>query len=232
VTLHNTIITGSAVIGILLVGWLILTVVKRRLPEKAADIVSQLTPAVALSVIVIGVLIILDPDQAEIIAEAAVRYVPNLLTAVLVVILARAAGKIVGVFIEAALRSASPVLAARARMVLTGVILAVGVIIALDQLGVSTDIIMLLVAALAFGVALAGGLAVGLGALPVARQVAAGRHVQDRYDVGQRLRVGAVEGTLVSIGLSTSRLSGPDGVVHAVPNETFLTTSVAVLPED
>ena len=230
-TLENTIITGSAVVGILLVGWLILAVLKRRLPENAADIVSQLTPAVALSVVVIGVLIILDPDQAQVIADAAVRYVPNLLTAVLVMILARAAGKIVGVFIEAALRSASPVLASRARMLVSGIILAVGVIIALDQLGVSTDIIMLLVAAMAFGVALAGGLAVGLGALPVARQVAAGRHVQNRYEIGQRLRVGAVEGTLTSIGMSTSRLSGDDGVVHAVPNETFLSTSVTVLSE-
>ena len=56
--------------------------------------------------------------------------------------------------------------------------LGIGVIIALDQLGVSANIILLLVAALA---ALAGGLAVVLGSLGMSRQVAAGRSVHAIY---------------------------------------------------
>ena len=65
-TLHNTIITGSTVVGILLVGWLILAVLNRRLPKSAADVVSQLAPAVALSVVVIGVAA--APNLADVVA--------------------------------------------------------------------------------------------------------------------------------------------------------------------
>ena len=71
-----------------------------------------------------------------------------------------------------------PVLASRVRLGISSVMLGIGVIIAIDQLGVSTNTSLLLVAALA---ALAGGLAVGLGSLGMSRQVAAGRSVHAIY---------------------------------------------------
>ena len=111
-------------------------------------------------------------------------------------------------------------------------IFGVGVIIALDQLGVSTDIILLLVAALAFGAALAGGLAAGLGSLPLARQVAAGRHVQDQHRVGQVVQVAGYEGRITAIGLSTTRLLTGEGMIVELPNESFLSASVTVIRDE
>lgn len=230
-TLENTIVTAATVLGVLAVGWLIMRIARKRLPQNLSDVIGQLAPAVAVSLVVVGVLIILDPDQAKILQDGVRRYVPSALTAILVIILARAAGRIVGVFVEAALRAVSPVMASRARLIVSSLILGVGVIIALDQLGISTDIILLLVAAIAFGTALAGGLAVGLGSLPVARQVAAGRHVSDRYRVGQRLAVAGYVGRLTAIGLLTSRLVTDEGIIVEVPNESFLSASVSVLEE-
>ena len=105
----------------------------------------------------------------------------------------------------------------------------VGIIIALQQIGISTDIILLLVGALAFGTALAGGLAIGLGAVPVARQVAAGRHIQNRYEEGQMVRVGMVEGRITDIGMASTRIEAMDGGTVAVPNDQFLEEPVTIL---
>jgi small-conductance mechanosensitive channel len=150
--------------------------------------------------------------------------------AIIVVMIARALGRILGALAETALRRMSPVLAARSRLILSTAVLGIGVIIALQQIGISTDIILILVAALAFGTALGTALAFGLGSVPVARQVAAGRHVANRYQPGDRVRVGTVEGTIESIGLATTRVIVPGAAASDVPNEEFLHGAVAVTP--
>jgi small-conductance mechanosensitive channel len=228
-TLENTLVTAGVALGVLVVGWLVLAVARRRISDRWGEVIRQVAPALALSVVVVAVLIILDPDRAEVLGDAVMRYVPNVLVAVLVVLVARAAGRVIGLFAEAALRQVSASIAQRARIGIAGTILGIGIIIALDQLGVSTDIIMLLVAAIAFGIALAIGLGFGLGSLPVARQVAAGRHVQERFELGQRLQVGGYVGTLQTTGLASSRIETDDGIVVELPNEAFLSGAVTVL---
>ncbi|MDX1691236.1 MAG: mechanosensitive ion channel [Acidimicrobiia bacterium] len=228
-TLENTLVTAGTALGVLVIGWVVLAVVRRRVPDRWGQVITQVAPALALSVVVVAVLIILDPDRAEVLGDAVLRYTPNVLVAVLVVLVARAAGRVLGVFADAALREVSAPIAGRVRLGIAGVVLGIGAIIALDQLGVSTDIIMLLVAALAFAAALALGLGIGLGSLPVARQVAAGRHVSEHFSVGDRIEVDGVRGTMRSLGLATSRLEREDGTMVDVPNERFLGGAVTIL---
>ncbi len=203
---------------------------RRRLPQEVAQLIRQLVPVVILAAAVVAALVVLDPDQVDVLLQSTLRYIPRAMVALIVVILARALGRILGVFTEAAFRRVSPLVAGRARMAVSSVILLVGVIIALQQLGVSTDILFLLIGALAGALALAVGLSVGLGSLPVARQLAAGRHVQDRLAAGQRVKVGGAEGTVVSIGLATTVLEAADGASIEVPNEVFLQGPVTILP--
>jgi small conductance mechanosensitive channel len=155
--------------------------------------------------------------------------VPVLLVAVIVVILARALGRILGLFVETALRGMSPVIASRGRIGVSSLIFGIGVIIALQQLGISADIILILVAAVAFGTALALALAVGLGAVPLARQVAAGRHVKDAFEPGQMVRVGDVDGRISAIGLASTQIEAMDGGAVEVPNDEFLAGTVQIL---
>ena len=170
-TTIGTAITVAVVIGIALIAKKVLT---KRAPEQLRELINQLVPVVILTAVVVGILVILDPDQTDKLLDATINFVPKALVAVLVIILTRSGGKIIGLFIESAMRRISPILARRVSLAISQCLLGIGVIIALDQLGVSTDIILLLVAALAFGAALAGGLAVGLGSLAISRQVAAG----------------------------------------------------------
>lgn len=230
-SLETTITTAITVGAVIVIALAVKIILGRRLQGQLRDLVNQLIPVVILTAIIMGILVILDPDQANRLLDGTVSFVPKAVVALLIVILARTGGQIVGLFLETAMRRISPLLASRVKMAATAAILGVGVIIAMDQLGVSTDIILILVAALAFGSALAGGLAVGLGSLAISRQVAAGRYVQDRFRPGQLLSIDGVEGRLLSVGLSATHLEGEGGSVFEVPNERFLQGPVKVLPD-
>lgn len=221
-TATEALTTLAVVVGALAVLWVVWRLVKRRLPERLADVVSQLIPVTVLIILLVTGLLILDPDQGDRLLESTLAYLPQAFVAVVVVIVARALGRIVGVITETALQRISPVVAARSKLAASSVILGVGVIIALQQLGISTDIVLLLVAGLVFGTALAVALLVGLGGLPLAKQVAAGRHVQERYEVGQVIRVLDHEGRITAIGLSTTRIEAMDGGVVDLPNRVLL----------
>jgi len=229
--IETTIGTLVTVTIIIVVTVIVGKVLAKRVPEQFRELINQLVPVVILTTAVVGILVILDPDQTDKLLQATISFVPKALVAVLVIILTRSGGKIIGLFIETAMRRVSPVLASRVSLAVSSVLLGIGVIIALDQLGVSTDIILLLVAALAFGAALAGGLAVGLGSLAISRQVAAGRYVQERFKAGQLLSIDGVQGRLLSVGLSATHLEAEGGAVYEVPNERFLQGPVKVLAD-
>jgi len=226
--LERRLVALAVVAGLMLVIWLIGRFVASKSGGRLSELVKQLIPVLIAAVGVIGVLVIIDPDQAEQLSESVMSSVPKVMIAVIVVIVARALGRIVGLFTETALRPISAGMAGRARLIVSSVILGVGVIIALQQVGVSTDIILILVAAFAFGGALALALGAGLGSVPLARQVAAGRHVSRRYNAGEKIRVGDAEGSIAEIGLASTRLQVADGRFVDVPNLEFIDSTIEV----
>ncbi len=226
--LMSRLITAGAVIAVAVLVWVAGRFLKRKLPEQWGNLVGQLVPVLVTAVVVVGALVVIDPAQADQLLQSVIQSVPKVMIAVVVVIIARALGRIVGLFAEAGLRPVSAVLAGRARLLVSGLITGVGLVIAMQQLGVSADIILILVAALAFGTAVAAALGIGLGSVPLARQVAAGRHVAGRYSPGERVQVGDVTGTLVEIGLVSSRIEVADGRAVDVPNADFIEATIAV----
>lgn len=226
--LERRLIALAVVLGVIAVTWVIGRMASRHFEGRLSELIGQLVPVLMAAVAVIGLLVIVDPEQADTLSSSVIGSVPKVMIAVIVVIVARALGRIVGLFAETALRPVSAGLAGRARLILSSVILGVGVIIALQQVGISTDIILILVAAFAFGGALALALGAGLGSVPLARQVAAGRHVANRYSPGSRVRVGDAEGPIAEIGLASTRIKVGDGRYVDVPNLEFIAGAIEV----
>ncbi|MCP4967809.1 MAG: mechanosensitive ion channel [bacterium] len=226
--LERRLIALAVVAGIMLATWVLGRLAARRLSGRFSELVGQLVPVLLTAVAVIGALVIIDPEQADQLVDSVIESVPKVMIAAIVVIVARALGRIVGLFAETALRPVSVSLAGRARLILSSMILGVGVIIALQQIGISTDIILILVAALAFGGALALALGAGLGSVPLAKQVAAGRHVANRYTPGARVRVGDAEGPIAEIGLASTRIQVGDRRFVDIPNVEFIAGAVEV----
>jgi small-conductance mechanosensitive channel len=226
--MNERVVTAIVIVGIVIVVWIIGRILRAKLPERWGGLAGQLIPVIMLAVVAVGALILIDPDQAEQLSDSLFDAVPTVLFAVIILIVANALGRIVGEIIEMAVGGISATMAGRARLLASSVIFGIGVVIALQRVGVSTDIILVLVAALAFGTSLAAALGVGLGSVPLAKHVAAGRHVQRRYHPGDQVRVGDASGVVVEVGLSTTRIQVSEGRFIDIPNAEFLAGAVVV----
>jgi small-conductance mechanosensitive channel len=103
-------------------------------------------------------------------------------------------------------------------------------ILALDELGVQTTIlttiIIVTVAAVAFGLALA----FGLGNRQLAHGIMAGFHAREEFSPGQTLTVGDHTGQLVRIGATKALLETSEGQV-SIPNVALLDEVVRLRPD-
>lgn len=168
----------------------------------------------------------LEPLPAEILS-----YLPNVLVAGLILIGGQALSVVLGSTANAALGraggSSAGVVAVAVRVAtMTG-----AVILALGQLGVDTSILMILVGALAFSVGLALALLVALGGRSVAGEIAAGRVIRQRYELGDELRSTDAEGTMRAFHPAIVELETSDGGTVYVPNTIVLGSIVTVRRE-
>jgi small-conductance mechanosensitive channel len=105
--------------------------------------------------------------------------------------------------------------------------LAIFALMAAAQIGVSTDILVLVIAILLAAAAGTFALAFGLGGREVARAVNAGRFVRGAFQVGQTISVGEIRGKIVAIEPEATVIGTGDGLVR-VPNNMLLESMVTI----
>jgi len=188
--------------------------------------------SLGLLFVVIAVVLVLS-SRNEVIRNdlvlGVVSFMPRLVVGVTLFIVAFVLSRLVGVVVAEGLRNRSVVLATRVKGVASAGILLIGALLALKQMGIETDVVVLILGALLAAGAIATGLAVGLGSLPLARQIAAGRHVEDRFTTGQLIRIGEVEGRIQRVHLASVSVVAEDGTTWEVPHERFVDDAVLIL---
>ena len=171
---------------------------------------------------------ILAPGALEPLAARALAYLPNVLIAILMIIVGRAAATLAGTLLGAGLARATGRTRREMVMVLRAVIMVVVVLLALGQLGVNTELLTLAFAAVLLCLASAMALLIGLGGRHVAREVAAGRYLRRILNEGDHVRSGEVEGTVVALHAATTEMdSATPGTTH-VPNTLMLQGPITV----
>lgn len=158
------------------------------------------------------------------------RYLPKVLAAALIAF----AGFVLG----SAARSAVAAAAARAQVAYASVlgqlvrvlVLTVAIVIALDQAGVDSTLLILITAITLGSVVGGAALAFGLGAGPAVRNILASHYLSKFYRVGQRIRIGDVEGRILEIRATNVLLDSSDGQI-TVPAKAFSETSTILLHE-
>jgi small-conductance mechanosensitive channel len=115
--------------------------------------------------------------------------------------------------------------------VVQAAVFAVFLVTALTQLGISTELLTVLVAIAFIAVALTGALAFGLGSREVAREVSAGRYVGGAFTIGQTISVDGVRGEIVALERAATVLQADDGVTVRIPNH-LLVESVVRLEDE
>lgn len=108
-------------------------------------------------------------------------------------------------------------------------ILLIVAILALDELGVQTTILTTIVIVTIAAVALGLALAFGLGNRSLALSIMAGFHAREEFSLGQVLSVGEYTGRLVQIGATKTLLETDAGPV-SIPNTVLLNEVVRLRP--
>ena len=160
-----------------------------------------------------------------------VAYLPHVLAAAVIFLIgsliARFLGEAVGALALQSGMPAGPVIGQAIRYVL----IIFASILAMEQLGVQTTLLVTASVAVIASTALALALAFGLGNRELARNIMAGFHVREEFKPGQQLTVGRHHGRLLSIGPVKSVLDTDDGQV-SLPNAALIDEAVLVRAED
>lgn len=101
-------------------------------------------------------------------------------------------------------------------------VLGLAILLAADQLGVETAAAQRLVFVSLALAGAAAALAVGLGGTALAGNVVAGRYVDDRFRVGERIEVGDYSGEVVEVGIASVSVAEQDGTTVEIPHSYLL----------
>ena len=171
---------------------------------------------------------ILAPNALEPLAARALAYLPNVLIAILMIIVGRAAATIAGTLLGAGLARATGRTRREMVVVLRVVIMVVVVLLALGQLGVNTQLLTLTFAAVLLCLSVGMALLIGLGGRHVAREVAAGRYLRRILSEGDHVQSGEVDGRVVALHAATTEVErDAPGTTH-VPNTVMLQGPITV----
>jgi hypothetical protein len=163
--------------------------------------------------------------------NAVLGYIPNVIAAVLIIVLGCLIATVVADVVRGAAREAglsiAPVLADVARWA----IVIFSVLAALTQLNVAQNMIFILFAASVAMLALAGGLAFGLGGADTARGLLLGMTMGRMLRPGQRIRIGQETGTVIRHDMSTTIVDTDHGQV-SIPNAALSSEHIELIGSD
>jgi hypothetical protein len=148
-------------------------------------------------------------------------YLPNLVAALLILILGSAAAQFAGRAVAQAAANSGIEFASSLGGLVSGLLLFVLGIMAISQLQIDTEIIQIVTMAVLAGMALAFGLTFGLGSRDVTRNILAGFYARKTFAIGKEIEVRGERGELKSITPTQTLLQQGDRVV-AVANSVFL----------
>ena len=150
-----------------------------------------------------------------------VGYLPNVIASALILFV----GLLVARFVRGVVSSgALPMEVVRAERLGAGVGGLVFIffgVLALDQLGVETTLLVLLLTVLMGGATLTLGLAFALGARPVIGHILAGHFLRQSLTLGSHVEVGGREGKVESVGPVETRIRNGERA-WSIPNATLL----------
>lgn len=155
-------------------------------------------------------------------------YVPRILAAVLICV----AGLVIGNLARdaataAAAAAGTPFAPAIGQIVRAGILVAAG-LIAVAELGIDITLLTAILSVTLLAVLGAFSLAFGLGARGAVSNIIGAHYVRQTFEVGQRVRIGDIEGTIAAITSTAVIMQAPGGQV-VVPARLFSeTTSMLV----
>ena len=148
-------------------------------------------------------------------------YLPNIVAALLLLILGSSLGQFAGRTVANSAESAGIEFAPALGRMVSSLILFVSAMMAIAQLKIDTDIVRIVISFILGGAALAFGLSFGLGTRDVVRNLTAGFYVRKLLSIGRNVEIAGHQGTLKSV-TATHVILESQGHEMTISNETFL----------
>ena len=155
-------------------------------------------------------------------------YLPNVFVAILIVMVGALAATLGADLVKGAASGAGLSTATFLSNVVRYAILTFAVFAALTQLQIAPALIYILFAAIMGALAIAGGLAFGLGGVDSARSLLASRTNARVLQPGQQVQIGQQKGTVIRHDMNTTVLDTGSGQV-SIPNATLTQDHVTVM---
>jgi len=147
-------------------------------------------------------------------------YLPNVLAAVGVIVVALVLGKLASRAASAGARTAGIARAEAVGQTIQAAVLLVAFVVALDQIGIDAQLLVILVTVVIGAAFAAAGLAFGIGANTAVSNIVAAYYVSQSYTVGQIARIGDIEGEIIQLTPTAVMLATREGRVM-VPAKRF-----------
>ncbi len=157
--------------------------------------------------------------------EQLLLFLPNIIAAMIIFLLGGIAAQFVGNLIGTLATAGGLQYGARVGRIIQYIISMFVVVLALDQLGIDTAIIVtaLTIVIAAFGLSL--GLALGLGARTIVQHILAGYYMRQRLGAGQPIALDEVRGQVSGVGSVNTVVATAEGEV-IIPNSRLLDSLV------
>jgi small-conductance mechanosensitive channel len=157
-------------------------------------------------------------------------YLPNVLAAIIIVFVGIVSGRLLGDLIKSAASRAGIFNGKYLGRSVRYLIIFISIVIAADQLGVDiaflSNLFMVLLAAALFG----ASLAFGLGAKTSVSNILGSYYAKKSYQLGMKIKLGDIEGTIVRISDCAISLETQIGIVM-IPAKDFNESKVIVLKD-
>jgi len=196
--------------------------------QQAAPALSSLTLWTGVVIGLIVALGVVSPSSLDQLPKDVVGFIPRLLSAAIIVIVANVLSSFAQAGLGPALGRLPGNVQRQTLSIVRTTIVTLAVLLAVRQLGFDTTVINLGVAAIFFGVAGALMLLVALGGRTVASEVASTRVLRRLLHEGDRVEIESVRGVVVSVHPTAVELDTPDGNRILVPSSKFVADTVLI----
>jgi hypothetical protein len=157
-------------------------------------------------------------------------YLPNIIAALLLMILGTSLGQFAGEMVAQSAQSAGIDFAPSLGKLVSGLIIFVVSMMAIGQLQIDTGIVRIVTSFVLGGAALGFGISFGLGTRDIIRNITAGFYTRKFLRIGNRLQISGQQGVLAEINATHTILQAEDREI-SVANTTFLETVAESWPE-
>ncbi len=147
-------------------------------------------------------------------------YLPNVLAAIAVIVAGMIVGRVARRAVSTGARSAGIARNEGVGRTTQAAVLLVAVVVALDQIGIDAQLLVILVTVVIGAAFASAGLAFGIGANTAVSNIVAAYYASQSYSVGQVVRIGDIEGEIVQLTPTAVVLSAREGRL-LVPAKRF-----------